>query len=408
VIGVAREDDMRVLRLCSVYEAPPEAFLRSAGFDAIGGMQVHTARLTEALDARGLRQTVVTAYRPGAERLQLLSTRSSVVRVGLPIRRFRQLYGVAAVPEIARTGRVDLVHVHLGEDLVIAPLARWAAWRAGVPLVATVHCSLVHTLVGHDARSTILREIGGPMESWLLRSASAVLVLSQRIADRLVASGVPRSRVHVSPLGIELDGVTGPPPAPTQRGRRIVYAGRLVREKGVQELIAAFGTLASPDAGLVIVGDGPERATLEAAARGVASGHRIRFVGAVPHDRMGAFLQQADVVVLPSWYEERGRVLLEAMAVGTPVVATRTGGVPVREGLNGLLVPPRDRRRLARAIDRILGDEALAASLAEGGLTTAAAHGIDALADATLAAYEAALGRGAEQPRAELGIVDGP
>jgi len=394
VIGVAREDDMRVLRLCSVYEAPPEAFSRSAGFDAIGGMQVHTARLTEALDARGLRQTVVTAYRPGAERLQFLNARSSVVRVGLPIRRFRQLYGVAAVPKIARTGRVDLVHVHLGEDLVIAPLARWAAWRAGVPLVATVHCSLVHTLVGHDARSTILRGIGGPMESWLLRSASAVLVLSERIADRLVACGVPRSRVRVSPLGIELNGFTGPrPPASTQRGRRIVYAGRLVREKGVQELIAAFGTLATPGAGLIIVGDGPDRATLEAAARRVASGHRIRFVGAVPHDRIRAFLQQADVVVLPSWYEERGRVLLEAMAVGTPVVATRTGGVPVREGLNGLLVPPRDRRLLARAIDRILGDEALAASLAAGGRATAAGHGIDALADATLAAYEAALGR---------------
>jgi len=210
----------------------------------------------------------------------------------------------------------------------------------------------------------------------------------------------------VSPLGIALNGITGPRPASMQRGRRIVYAGRLVREKGVQELIAAFGTLATPDAELVIAGDGPERATLEAAARAVASSHRIRFVGAVPHDRIGSFLQQADVIVLPSWYEERGRVLLEAMAVGTPVVATRTGGVPVREGLNGLLVPPRDRRRLAQAIDRILGDEALAASLAEGGRATAAAHGIDGLADATLAAYEAALG--AEQPRAELGMVDGP
>ena len=399
---------MRVLRLCSVYEAPPQAFPRSAGFDAIGGMQVHTARLTEALDTRGLRQTVVTAHRPGAERIQLVSLRSRVVRVGLPIRRFRQLYGVAAVPEVARTGHVDLVHVHLGEDLAIAPLARWAASRAGVPLVVTMHCSLVHTLIGHDARTTILRAIGGPIESWLLRSADAVLVLSERIADRLVASGLARSRVRVTPLGIELDGVTGPRPASMERGRRIVYAGRLVREKGVQELLAAFGTLATPHAGLVIVGDGPERAALQAAARGVASGHRIRFVGAVPHDRVASFLRHADVVVLPSWYEERGRVLLEAMAIGTPVVATRTGGVPVRDGLNGLLVPPRDPRRLAQAIDRVLADEALAASMAEGGRATAAGHGIDALADATLAAYEAVLGRGAEQPRADLGTLEAP
>jgi glycosyltransferase involved in cell wall biosynthesis len=407
VTGVARENDMRVLRLCSVYEAPPEAFMRSAGFDAIGGMQVHSARLTEALDARELRQTVVTAYRPGAERLQLVSVRSRVVRVGLPIRRFRQLYGVAAVPEVARTGHIDLVHVHLGEDLAIAPLARWAASRAGVPLVVTVHCSLVHTLVGHDTRTTMLRTVGGPMQSWLLRSASAVLVLNERTADRLVASGVPRSRVRVSPLGIELDGVTGPRPASMGRGRRIVYAGRLVREKGVQELLAAFGTLTTPDTGLVIVGDGPERAALEAAARGVASGHRIRFVGAVPHDRVGVFLRHADVVVLPSWYEERGRVLLEAMASGTPVVATRTGGVPVRDGLNGLLVPPRDPRRLAQAIDRVLGDEALADSMAEEGRATSAGHGIDALAEATLTVYEAVLGRGSERPRAELAVPEG-
>jgi glycosyltransferase involved in cell wall biosynthesis len=200
---VAPEDDVRVLRLCSVYEAPPEVFARSVGFDAIGGMQVHTARLTEALDARGVGQTVITAYRPGAERVQLVGVRSRVIRAGLPIRRFRQLYGVAAVREIVRSGRVDLVHVHLGEDLAIVPLARWAASRAGLPLVATVHCSLAHTLVGHDARSAILRTVGGPVESSLIRSADAVLVLSDHIADELVASGVPGARIvglQVRPL----------------------------------------------------------------------------------------------------------------------------------------------------------------------------------------------------------------
>lgn len=402
---------MRVLRLCSVYEAPPEAFTRSLGFDAIGGMQVHTARLTEALDARGVGQTVITGHRPGAGRVQLVGVRSRVVRAGLPIRRFRQLYGVAAVPEMARTGRVDLVHVHLGEDLAIAPLARWAASRAGMPLVATVHCSLGHTLMGHDARSAILRAVGGPVHSSLLRSADAVLVLSDRIADELVASGVPGSRIRVVPLGIELETDRRLPRPESMNGRRwIVYAGRLVREKGVRELVAAFGTLTAADAQLVIVGDGPDRPALEAAARGLASGHRIRFVGAVPNTRVGAYLRHADLVVLPSWYEERGRVLLEAMAVGTPVVATRTGGIPatVQDGLNGVLVPPRDPRRLAGAIDRVLGDERLARAMAAAGRATASEHGIGALADATLAAYEAVLGRVAERRRAEIRLVIAP
>ena len=403
---------MRVLRLCSVYEAPPEAFTRSVGFDAVGGMQIHTARLTEALDARGVGQTVITAYRPGTERVQLVSVRSRVIRAGLPIRRFRQLYGVAAVPEIARTGGVDLVHVHLGEDLAIVPLALWAASRAGVPLVATVHCSMGHTLVGHDTRSAVLRAVGGPVQASLLRSADAVLVLSDRIADKLVASGVPGSRVRVVPLGIELDTDLPPLPRPeAMEGRRsIVYAGRLVREKGVRELVAAFGALTATDVGLVIVGDGPDRATLETTARGLASGHRVRFVGAVPNTRVGAYLRHADLVVVPSWYEERGRVLLEAMAVRTPVVATRTGGIPatVLDGSTGLLVPPRDPRRLAAAIDRVLGDERLAASMAAAGRATAAEHGIGALADATLAAYEAALGRVANRRRAEIRLVNAP
>jgi glycogen synthase len=402
---------MRVLRLCSVYEAPPEAFTRSAGFDAVGGMQVHTARLTEALDALGVGQTVITAYRPGAERVQLVSVRSRVIRAGLPIRRFRQLYGVAAVPEIVRTGRVDLVHVHLGEDLAIVPLALWAASRARVPLVATVHCSLAHTLVGHDTRSAVLRAVGGPVQASLLRSADAVLVLSDRIADKLVASGVPGSRVRVVPLGIELD-TDRPPSRPASMDGRgsIVYAGRLVREKGVRELVAAFGALSTPDVGLIIVGDGPDRATLETTARGLASGHRIRFVGAVSNARVGAYLRHADLVVVPSWYEERGRVLLEAMAFGTPVVATRTGGIPatVRDGLTGLLVPPRDPRRLATAIDRVLGDAPLAASMAATGRATASEHGIGALADATLAAYQVVRGRIAERRRAEIRLVNTP
>ena len=407
----APEDDVRVLRLCSVYEAPPEAFRRSVGFDAIGGMQVHTARLTEALDARGVGQTVITAYRPGAERVQLAGVRSRVVRVGLPIRRFRQLYGLAAVREIAASGRVDLVHVHLGEDLAIVPLARWAASRARVPLVATVHCSLGHTLVGHDARSSVLRVVGGPVQSSLLRSADALLVLSDRITDELVASGVPGARIRVVPLGIRLD--TDRPPARPESmdaRRSIVYAGRLVREKGVRELVAAFGALAAADAGLVIVGDGPDRAALESAARGLASGHRIRFVGAVAHTRIGAYLRHADLVVLPSWYEERGRVLLEAMAVGTPVVATRTGGIPatVQDGLNGLLVAPRDPRRLAAAIDRVLGDEGLAASLAAAGRAVASEHGIEALADATFAAYAEVRGLVAARRGDEIIPVNAP
>ena len=400
---------MQAMRLCSVYEVPPETLTRSAGYDAVGGMQVHTSRLTEALDARGVYQVVITSYRPGAPRVQQLSVRSRVVRVGFPVRRLRQLYGVAAFPEVARSGRPNVVHVHLGEDLAIMPLARWAAWRAGAPLVATVHCSLRHTLIEHDARSTVLRTIGGPMQSRLLRSADAVLVLSERLADRLVASGVQRSRVRVVPLGIEIDPDRPLPRPPPMHGRSwVVYAGRLVREKGVRDLVAAFGTVAASDVGLLIVGDGPDRGALESYAHSLARSEHVRFVGAVPHDEVRAFLRHAAVVVTPSWFEERGRVLLEAMALGRPVVATRAGGIPatVRDGVNGLLVPPKDPVRLAAAIKHVLADETRATSMGAAGRAAASGHGMGALADATLATYEAVLGRLPKQ--GPLRLVEAP
>ena len=402
---------MRVLRLCSVYEAPPETLTGTRAFDAFGGMQVHTARLTEGLDALGVEQTVITAYRPGAPRTQRVGARSRVIRTGAHIRRFRQLYGVASVPEVLRAGGVDLVHVHLGEDVAIVPLARWAASRAGVPLVATVHCSVQHTLVGHDARSTIIRAIGGPAQSRLLRAAGAVLVLTDRLAERLVGTGIPASRVRVVPIGIDPgNGRRLPRPASMDEGRWIVYAGRLVREKGVRELLEAFGKLSVEGAGLMIVGDGRDRAALEIAAGLLGTDRRVRFVGAVPQPDVRPYLEHADVVVLPSWYEERGRVLLEAMAAGTPVVASRTGGIPatVCDGKNGLLVPPRDAGALATAIDRVLGDDDLAASMGAAGRATASEHGIDGLVAATLATYEAVLDRASEPRRASLQRVGAP
>jgi glycogen(starch) synthase len=391
---------MRVLRLCSVYGAAGSTPARAASFDAVGGMQVHTSRLTSELDARGVEQVVVTAYRPGAPRIEHLSTRSRVIRTGVPIRRLRQLYGIGASVQVARVGRVDLVHAHLGEDLAIIPLARRAS-RVASALAVTVHCSLQHTLGVHDARSAVLHRLGGPMQQRLLQEADLVLVLNEGLARRLVASGIPPKRVRELPLGIDLlDRVEERPPAMDAR-RWVVFAGRLVPEKGVRELLEAFERVSKGDVGLLLVGDGPERRSLEAAARERRITHRVRFVGAVPHREVAGYLQHADLVVVPSWFEERGRAVLEAMAVGTPVVATNVGGIhaSVRDGYNGLLVPPRDPSKLARAMDRLLGHRALAASMGSAGQTTAAEHGMTALVDETLAGYQSILERSGTRDR---------
>src|SRR5215207_8454354 len=178
----------RVLRLCSVFE-PPVTALTGAGarYDPVGGMQSHTGQLTRALDACGVAQTVVTAWRPGAARSERLGGRSRVVRLGGPVRRFRQLYAPAAalvMPRLA-TG-TDLVHVHLGEDLAVVPLGLLASRRRR-PLVLTVHCSLRHTLRPTGGRGLVLSTAGAALESVGERRADAVIVLTRRLADRLLA-----------------------------------------------------------------------------------------------------------------------------------------------------------------------------------------------------------------------------
>jgi len=112
---------IRVLRLCSVFEPPPAAFVgKGVRFDPVGGMQNHTAALTRALDRRGVVQTVVTTRPPTAPYFQRLGEHTCVIRLGLPFRRFRQLYApqVAVLAPIL-AARADVIHVHLGEDLAV-------------------------------------------------------------------------------------------------------------------------------------------------------------------------------------------------------------------------------------------------------------------------------------------------
>jgi hypothetical protein len=167
---VSRRDPtrIRVLRLCSVFEPPPSALVgKGVKFDPIGGMQNHTAELTRALDRRGVVQTVVTTRPPTAPHFQRLGGNARVIRLGLPVRRFRQLYGPqAAIVAPVLASRADLVHVHLGEDLAVLPVGAAAARLHRLPLVLTVHTSLRHTLAVSDLRSAVLKTLGGPIERW--------------------------------------------------------------------------------------------------------------------------------------------------------------------------------------------------------------------------------------------------
>ncbi|UKJ62249.1 glycosyltransferase [Cellulosimicrobium cellulans] len=229
-------------------------------------------------------------------------------------------------------------------------------------------------------------------ESRALRSATAVSVCNDE-AGRIVRAKGARGRVETVPLGVD-PAVFSPVPDDTpdaaRRGHgsgrstgrstdrvpgrlRVGYAGRLASHKGVDVLLAAVA--ADDRFDLVVAGEGPDRASLERAARPL--GDRVRFVGALDGDDLVAFYRGLDVLAVPSretpgWVEQFGRVAVEAMACGVPVVATRTGALPDVVGGAGLLVPPDDPEALRAALVRVLDEDGLADRLRAAGADRAA------------------------------------
>jgi glycosyltransferase involved in cell wall biosynthesis len=256
--------------------------------------------------------------------------------------------------------------------------------------VLTVHASVRHTLAVTGPRSLVLKSVGGWWEQVGERRADAVIVLTPRLASLVSAAGVPDERVHVIPSGVP-DGLfdaaptrepDGLPPRP-----RVLFLGRLHVQKGVDVLVRAIATL--PGVQLLLAGDGPERSALRRLAARLGVGDRVRFLGFVPRAQVPALLYAADVLALPSRYEELGTAVIEGMRAGVPVVAADTGGISstVTDGVTGLLVPPGRPEALAAAVHRVLDDDALARRLVEAARERSRDYSWEALADRVLGVY---------------------
>ena len=140
----------------------------------------------------------------------------------------------------------------------------------------------------------------------------------------------------------------------------LLAVGRLERLKGLDILLGALAQLDEPRPQLLIVGGSPEseayRAELEALAVDLGIASDVSFVGPVPHDRLPAYYNAADVTVVPSYYESFGLVAVESMACGTPVIASRVGGLvsTVTDGVNGYLIPWRCPEPFAEKLEVLL------------------------------------------------------
>jgi glycosyltransferase involved in cell wall biosynthesis len=188
-----------------------------------------------------------------------------------------------------------------------------------------------------------------------LRRAAHVVTPSAFLRDLALRWGVPSERLTVLP---------NPVPAlrasdPVEEAATFVFAGRLTAAKALGTALEALARVEGPS--LAVVGDGEERESLERKARELGLNGRVEFLGAQPRERVLALLGSAQAVVLTSAWENFPNVVVEALASGTPVIATAVGGVGeiVSDGENGLLVPPGDPEAFAAAIRRFLAEPEL-------------------------------------------------
>lgn len=309
------------------------------------------------------------------------------------------LAGLATLRRLAAANRYDVIHAHW--VLPNGPIAALAAPSGRPPLVVSLHGSDVFVAERNRALAAVAR--------WTFRRTSWVAACASDLGERAVRLGADPARVATLLHGVDLGAFANGDAAPWRvRGGAgegdflVVALGRLVAKKGFSHLLRAAASLGARGVPVrvAIGGSGDLRARLEVEAVELGCGDRVRFLGDVPHGEVGGLFRAADVVAVPSVRDEKGNVdglpnvLLEAMAVGRPLVATRIAGIPdvVDDGVNGLLVAPGADDALADALGRLHADRALAARLGAAAVERARSLSWAAYGDRLLAGYARAIG----------------
>ncbi len=224
-----------------------------------------------------------------------------------------------------------------------------------------------------------------------LREADAILCANREAVQVLRQMGYQGPAEVIPPVGVDTR-IFRPMERRTDPATfRVAYAGRFVPEKGLDVLLKAVALL-GPGVELWLIGDGPQRAALQALAQDLGIGERVRWIPPVAPEQMPELLAQVDVVVLPSrttpvWKEQFGRILVEAMACGVPVVGSDSGAIPEVVGEAGLIFPEGDAEALASQLGRLLKSSDLRQELGRRGQARAWLYSQEQVAHETVRFY---------------------
>ena len=339
------------------------------------------ASLSQHLARRGHR--VLVGCRPDTN-LARLARDAGLDVIPLDFRRLGPLAEALARTIVA--GGVEVVNAHDTKD---RRALTWLRWRGLLPQAFVV--------------TRRAMPLTSPLELVAVGvSADRTIAVSASVARALRRRLYPAARLRVVPNGIDLARVDAPVPDDAIRhARRALWAGEpdgrpvivIVARRKRQDVVLRALALVQRPVTLACVGI-PADAELEALARAVSSRHRVVFVPFT--ERALAFYHLAAVAALPSMAEGLAQTLLEAMALGVPVIASDAGGNPelVTSGVTGLLVPTTDTQAWAQALERTLGDARFAGGLAAAGRELVRTHyTLERTAERTEAVYLEALAR---------------
>jgi len=356
------------------------------------------ARVAEGLIERGVTVTAHAPHERGAEEREVLNG-VQVVRYRYAPESFEKVaYGPGVVTNvrtqpramlalpafvagIRRATRIaareaDVLHAHWAQTALVS-----GAGSRGVPLALTIHGSDLQLARSKRLEWTLKRP---------LRQAAAVMAVSAELAEQL-RPFMPGGRLPlVVHGGVESSLLDGPIPDTdaTERPLELLFVGRLVPEKGIFDLVDALARVREGFR-LTVAGVGSYRDEMERRVRAAGLEDAVSFAGAVPHGPLMTQMREADLVVMPSHREGCGLVPIEAAAVGTPVIVTRTGAMPEVVECSEAVVEPHDVDGLAHAIKRMIDDPALREQCARSGRARVREEFIwDRIVDQTLEVYE--------------------
>jgi glycosyltransferase involved in cell wall biosynthesis len=256
-----------------------------------------------------------------------------------------------AVRALLRRRSFDLIDAHYfyPDGVAAVMLGR----RLGLPVVVTAR--------GTDINLIAQQRLPRAMIRWAALKAAGVIAVSSALRERLAALGVPKERIRVLRNGVDLDLFAPRERAPLRQAlgmtrTTLLSVGNLLAFKGHGIVIEALASL--PDCDLVIAGEGPDRASFKAIARAAGVAERVRFAGSLSQETLSGYYAAADALILASSREGWPNVLLEAMACGTPVIATDVGGVSeiVTSPEAGAVIGERSAPAVARAVRELLAN----------------------------------------------------